>query len=330
MWSYCWINWQRHGLSAKFFEPAGVRRDTFLSGPSNPPCVLGCGTRRTNEICPVLLFGIERFLRGIERLARAGEARLLPYRFAAPLQLVFARSGRAAKSTPRRRHVPFPHCHAPVGAPDDDGAQLGKAAATVIVEVNKGKPGPGVRVKSPLCYCKLIGSMMAGSLFRTSPDRQRTGRATLQIAAKSGPGYVSVIQARAAAASRPLKMRTFPGSRKRNAFTVCRIHATSVTTAMRSQRRRCSIPTRKSSQIAPACMPGELRSDFVEKPNLVVPLQGSRHRGHQHIVIIFAGHAALTSNCDDIRGETAQYPDHGLAPFLPAVWYARQARAGFR
>ena len=44
----------------------------------------------------------------------------------------------------------------------------------------------------------------------------------------------------------------------------------------------------------------ELRRDFVVKPNLVVPLQGRRHRGHQHIVIILAGHAALTSDCDDI------------------------------
>ena len=74
----------------------------------------------------------------------------------------------------------------------------------------------------------------------------------------------------------------------------------------------------------------ELRRDLVVKPHLVVPLQRGRHRGHQHIVIILAGHAALASDCDDIRRETARYPDHGLAPFLPAVWNARQARAGFR
>lgn len=71
-------------------------------------------------------------------------------------------------------------------------------------------------------------------------------------------GYASdvTIQARAAGGSPLAKIHTLPGSRKRKTFAVCcRIHSMSVTTAIRSQRRRCPIPTRKSSHIVPASMP---------------------------------------------------------------------------
>ena len=48
---------------------------------------------------------------------------------------------------------------------------------------------------------------------------------------------------------------TAPGIREPKARMVCRIQLTSMTTAIRSQRRRCSSPTLKSSHMAAGSMP---------------------------------------------------------------------------
>ena len=60
----------------------------------------------------------------------------------------------------------------------------------------------------------------------------------------------AVIPLRAAAASDVPKTRTSRGIRKRKILSACLIQSTSVTTATRSHRERCSTPILKSSHIA--------------------------------------------------------------------------------
>ena len=91
----------------------------------------------------------------------------------------------------------------------------------------------------------------------------------------------------------------------------CLIHATSVTTAIRSQRERCSIPMEKSSQMAPGLYAGEVGSDLIVEAQLWVGLERRVDGGDQHRLIVASRHMTTARDSYDVTGKSAQLRDHG-------------------
>jgi hypothetical protein len=92
---------------------------------------------------------------------------------------------------------------------------------------------------------------LIGVRNRGRRDRGKRLRAGAKASALAGDPRVAVIQARPSGASTVANTRISPGIKKRSAFTVYRIQATSVTIATRSHGGTCSIPTLRSSHAAP-------------------------------------------------------------------------------
>jgi hypothetical protein len=64
--------------------------------------------------------------------------------------------------------------------------------------------------------------------------------------------------------------------------------------------------------------PWKPRSDFIIKPDLVVPSQRALHRRAQHVVAFFVGDPAARKNADDIVRQLFDKLDHRLAQILAA------------
>ena len=113
------------------------------------------------------------------------------------------------------------------------------------------------------------------------------------------------------AASSTQNTFTIQGITKLKVWTVYRIHSTSVTTAMRSQRNRCSIPTLKSSHMAAvAVYPGKVGIDPIIQADLAVLLECVCYGGNQHRFIIAFRDMALAHESDDGPWKSAQCFNH--------------------
>ena len=82
---------------------------------------------------------------------------------------------------------------------------------------------------------------------------------------------------------------------------VCRIQLTSVTTAIRSQRRICSTPTLEILPHGALFDAGKISIDLIIQPHLFMLLECTLNGGHENGFIVAFGHVPLACEGNDIK-----------------------------
>src|SRR6516162_4254677 len=143
------------------------------------------------------------------------------------------------------------------------GRAYGVAAAVAPQQQPLAKPGDSDRLvplqlqavedRIPLIRNELVTRHNSSLEIRSGTEKQ------IKVASH----YSATIHLRASDVWAVPKTRTSPGISKRKAPTACLIQATSVTTAARSQRERCSIPSLKYFPLGAEIDSGEVRTQLV-------------------------------------------------------------------